>query len=306
MRFPQEVVVQRFLPTYRALLAEALYARDLPQRTIADRIGVTQAQVSKYLAGKLDLDPRLVEDPRVQATVASIADGLAQGTVDAVGALAESLDLIARLQAGGPLADLHQAEMPALAGTGFDATLDPDSLAMQEHRVLTELRAVLRRLLNVPDLAAWIPHVGSNLAQARAGAEDIWDVAALPGRIDVVGQRPQATTEPRFGASQHVATVVLAVMDVDPAHRAALNIAYRPELHDHLDAIGFDGLAFQADYEARRQAVSGALADHAEAHGELPEVLYHEGAFGIEPVAYILAADAQGVLDRTRALLAPG
>lgn len=306
MRFPQEVVVQRFLPTYRALLAKALYERDLPQRTIADRIGVTQAQVSKYLADKIALEPGLAQDPRVLETVETVADGLAEGRLDTVGALAESLDLIARLHASGPLADLHREEMPELAGTGFDATLDPDSLALKEHRVLTELRWVLRRLVTLPGLAAWIPHVGSNLAQARPGAQDLWDVAALPGRIDVVGQSPQATTEPRFGASRHVATVVLAVMDADATHRAALNIAYRSELHDHVEAAGFQALGFQADYEARRQAVADTVADHVAAHDRLPEVLYHEGAFGIEPVAYILGRDAQGVLDRTRALLATG
>ncbi len=305
MRFPQEVVVQRFLPTYRALLAEALYERDLPQRTIADRIGVTQAQVSKYLSSKLEVQARLADDPRVQATVETVADGLADGTLDTVGALAESLSLIARLQAGGPLADLHEAEMPELAGTGFDATLDPDSLAMQEHRVLTELRAVLRRLLDVDGLAGWIPHVGSNLAQARPGAQDTWDVAALPGRIDVVGRRPQATTAPRFGASRHVASVVLAVMDVHEHHRAALNIAYRDELHTLADAAGFAMLAFEPSYEARRQAVSRTVAEHVEARGALPEILYHEGTFGIEPVAYILGPDAQVVLERTRELLSP-
>ncbi|MDX1612629.1 MAG: transcriptional regulator, partial [Candidatus Thermoplasmatota archaeon] len=104
MRFPQEVVVQTFLPTYRALLAEALSEHDLAQATVARLVGVTQAQVSKYLAGKVDREPAIVEDPRVQATVARVASALAGGEMDEVDALGESLALIRRLQNRGPLA----------------------------------------------------------------------------------------------------------------------------------------------------------------------------------------------------------
>ncbi len=301
MRFPQEVVVQAFLPTYRALVARALSERGLSQEAVAELVGVSQAQVSKYLADKVDLEPAIAQDPRVAATVLRVSDGLASGRMDPVSALAASLELIRTLENRGPLCQLHEQRMPALAGTGCDACIDSSSRIMAEHEVLVELRLALRRLLAIPALSTWIPHVGSNLARAMDGAGDLWDIAALPGRIDVVGERPRAATEPAFGGSSHVATVILAVLEVHPGLPAALNIAYREALIEAAGHAGLRAVQFDASYDGRRDEVVDQLR---EAGPKPPDVLYHQGAFGIEPVAYVLGTDALDAVARTRRLLA--
>lgn len=299
MRFPQEVVVEDFLPTYRTLMARRLAEQGLSQDEIAAQIGVSQAQVSKYLGGGMDLVEPIVEDPRVQETVERVCEGLAGGSMDTVSALAESLSLVRRLENRGPICRLHEEQMPALEGTGCDACLDPDSRGMDEHRVIVGLRVAVRRLTTIEGVADWIPHVGSNLAQAIEGAEGIWDVAALPGRINAVGGSAQVRTEPAFGASRHVATIVLAVGDEHPGLRAALNVAYREEIGDAVEALGWTALSFDPSYEGRRERVRERLAEV----GAEPTVLYHEGAFGIEPVAYLLGEDAMVVVQRAQRLI---
>lgn len=302
MRFPQEVVVQTFLPTYRALLARSLSKEGLSQEEIADNVGVTQAQVSKYLGGKLDLEPRIAEDPRVLSTVEEVAAGLAEGRLDVVTALAKSLELIRRLENRGPLCELHAERMPALEGTGCDACIEPSSRVISEHQVLVDLRLALRRLVLVDGFTAWVPHVGSNLAQAIEGAEGPWDVAALPGRIDAVGGTASVTTEPSFGASRHVATVVLAVMQAYPGHRGALNLAYRPEIVEKAQAAGVEHASFDPDYEGRQAEVARRV-EAAGSDQAPPGLLYHEGAFGIEPVAYLVGTDAPSVVERLETLV---
>lgn len=301
MRFPQETVVQDFLPTYRALLAQALSEQGLSQEEIAAAVGVTQAQVSKYLGGHVTHEPRIAEDERVTSTVDEIATGIAEDELDPVMALAKSLELIRRLENRGPLCEMHTERFPALEGTGCDACIDPSSRVLAEHQVLVEIRRALRRLLMIEDIGDWVPHVGSNLAQATEDAQGLWDVGALPGRIDTIGGQPRVTTEPRMGASRHVATVVLAVMDVHPDHRAAMNIAYRSLLIASAQEAGFSAVEFEADYEGRREAVAASVRE-APGH-QAPPVLYHEGAFGIEPVAYVLGHDADHVVDRVKALV---
>jgi predicted fused transcriptional regulator/phosphomethylpyrimidine kinase/predicted transcriptional regulator len=300
VRFPQEVVVDDFLPTYRAMLARELADRGRSQSAIADAIGLSQAQVSKYLADEDGLEGPIASDERVQATAERVAEGLAEGTMDEVAALAESLQLVRRLENRGPICRLHEERMPELAGTGCDACIDPDSRVMAEHRVLVDLRVAVRRLTMLEGFASWVPHVGSNLAQAIEGAEGVWDVAALPGRINVIGGQARVTTEPAFGASRHVATVVLAVLDEHPSLRAAFNVAYSEELVERARERGLATVGFDPAYEGRRQRVRERLADD----GEAPAVLYHEGAFGIEPVAYLLGEDALDVVTRAEGLFA--
>lgn len=299
MRFPQEVVVEDFLPTYRTLLARRLAKTGLSQDEIAAQIGVSQAQVSKYLGGRMDLVEAIAEDPRVEETVERISRGLAEGRMDTVSALAESLALVRRLENRGPICRLHEERMPELAGTGCDACLDPDSRVMNEHRVLVDLRVAVRRLTTIEGIVEWIPHVGSNLAQAIEQAEGIWDVAALPGRINAVGGQAQVRTEPAFGASRHVATVVLAVGDEHPDLRAALNLAYQDEIVPTIESLDWSALPFDASYEGRRERVRERLAQVE----ERPDVLYHEGAFGIEPVAYLLGETAMDVVEKAERLI---
>ncbi|PSG97732.1 transcriptional regulator [Thermoplasmatales archaeon SW_10_69_26] len=300
VRFPQEVVVEAFLPTYRAMVADELADRGLSQAAIADHLGISQAQVSKYLSAD-GLEGAIAADERVQATAREVAEGLAQGTMDEVAALAESLHLVRRLENRGPICRMHEERMPELEGTGCDACIEPDSRVMAEHRVLVDLRVAVRRLTLIEGLADWIPHVGSNLAQAVEGAEGVWDVAALPGRINVIGGQARVTTEPSFGASRHVATVVLAVRDEHPELRAALNVAFREPLVERAREAGLATVGFDASYEARRERVRDRLADTG---AEGPLLLYHEGAFGIEPVAYLLGEDALAVAGRAEQLFA--
>jgi predicted fused transcriptional regulator/phosphomethylpyrimidine kinase/predicted transcriptional regulator len=301
VRFPQEVVVETFLPTYRALLARRMAEAGLSQADIAGKVGVSQAQVSKYLADDHVLAEAIAEDPRVQATADEVAEDLASGAMDEVTAMAESLQLVRRLENRGPLCDLHEERMPALAGTGCDACIEPDGRILAEHQALVDLRLALRRLLGIEDLADWIPHVGSNLAQAVEGAEGPWDVAALPGRINAVDGRARVATEPSFGASRHVATVVLAVTDEHPDQRAALNLAHSEQLLDRAQALDGPLVAFEASYEQRRERLRERLAEHERA----PALLYHEGAFGIEPVAYLVGQDAKHVVEQADTLLEP-
>ena len=49
LQLPSEIGVERFLPTARAMLASELDERGFTQQEIADRLGVTQAAVSKSL-----------------------------------------------------------------------------------------------------------------------------------------------------------------------------------------------------------------------------------------------------------------
>jgi predicted transcriptional regulator len=120
LHLPSEIVVERFLPTARAMLAAELNERGLTQQAIADRLGVTQAAVSKYVSGDPNVEARLAEDARMQRTVERIADGFASGEMDDYEALSELLALVREFEDRGPICELHEEVMPELQGLGCD------------------------------------------------------------------------------------------------------------------------------------------------------------------------------------------
>jgi predicted fused transcriptional regulator/phosphomethylpyrimidine kinase/predicted transcriptional regulator len=297
MRFIEEVVVEEFLPTVRSMLAEALTERGLTQREVAEAIGVSQSAVSKYVHGDVERNGRVLEDERVGELVEEVASGLANGDLSRVGALAEVEVLIRRLERGDLLAVLHEEAMPELEASGREFAIhDPESELRTSERVLASVRGGLRTLERADGVAGLVPAVGSNLVECTPDAGDIGDVAGVPGRLFDVKGRLAVPAEPEFGASEHVASVLLAARTAGGDARAAMNVRYGDDIVTSLRA-DHTTAAFDAEYDDLEAAVDRALAETPGA-----DVLYHTGGYGIEPIVYVLGADAESVARVVRGL----
>jgi predicted fused transcriptional regulator/phosphomethylpyrimidine kinase/predicted transcriptional regulator len=293
---PSELVADRVVPTLRAMLARRLHERGATQQAIADHLGVSQAAVSNYLGG-FEGEPLVAEHPDAQATVDRVARGLDDGDLDGYDALAELIGLVRTLEDRGPVCELHEREMPALRGLGCDLCVrGVDSEAERERAVLASVRTAARRLA-AGDIADLVPNVGTNVGEALPGAADATDVAAIPGRIYTMAGRVEVPANPEFGASKHVATAVLAAASIDPAIRGAVNVATDDALLRRARERGLRTLAFDADYEERGEHLRERFGEAG-----VPDVAYHRGAFGVEPIAYVFGESAVDAADRVVAL----
>jgi len=208
VRFAEEIVVEEFLPTVRSMLAEDLRDRGLTQSEVADLLGISQSAVSKYANGEVERNERVLADERVGNLVARLGEGLAEGTMSRVEALVEIEILIRRLEDRDLIAEIHEAEMPELAGHGGDFNVhDPEGDLRTTERVRSSLRRGLTIVESTSGFSSLIPAVGSNLCECTPDADGIDDVAGVPGRIfDVKGQAT-IPSEPEFGVSEHVASL---------------------------------------------------------------------------------------------------
>ncbi|WP_135667208.1 thiamine-phosphate synthase family protein [Halorhabdus rudnickae] len=294
MRFPSEIVVDRFLPTARAMLARALADRGLTQQEIADHLGVTQAAVSKYVSGDVAVEERFSEDPRLQRAVDRVAAGFADGSMDAYEALGEFLEVVRAFEDRGPICAIHEEQVPSLEGLGCDLCVRGyDESVGTERAVLSAVRKATRLLEDETAMVALVPNVGTNVGMALPDAEDELDVAAVPGRIHAMRGRIDVPANPEFGGSEHVARTILAARSVDPSVRAALNLATEEAVLAAARDRGIDPIEFDAGYDDRRERLVTVFRER----GEVPKVIYHEGAFGIEPITYVFGSDA---VDATR------
>ena len=281
LQLPSEIVVERFLPTARSMLATELDEKGWTQQEIADQLGVTQAAVSKYASGSVTIEERFREDARMQQTIERIADGLAAGEMDEYAVLGELLALVREFEDRGPICAVHEEEMPALQGMGCDLCVRGTDTAVKAERAT-------RLLADSAVVVDAIPNVGMNVGMALPDAEDALDVAAVPGRIHDLRGRVNVPSNPEFGASEHVARTILTAMAVDPSRRAALNLSTDDALLDAAREREIEPLAFDADYEDRDERLEATFRER----GEVPRVIYHSGAFGIEPITYVFGESA--------------
>ena len=299
MQFVEEIVVDEFLPTVRSLLAGELRERGLTQSEVAEVLGISQSAVSKYAHGDVTTNDRIAADDRVTTLVEELADGLAAGDVTPVQALIELEVLIRDLERGGDLlAQLHEEAVPELAdhGAGFRVH-DPESDLRTSERVLSSLRRGLRLLENTSGFTTLIPAVGSNLIACTPDADGVDDVAGVPGRIFDVKGRAMVPSDPEFGVSEHVATVLLAARDHGADAAAAINVRYDPDLLDALLEGGHVAAEFDESDDVA-SSVGAAIEDDPDA-----TVLYQTGGMGIEPLIYVLGPDAEAVAETVRSLL---
>jgi hydroxymethylpyrimidine kinase/phosphomethylpyrimidine kinase len=162
---------------------------------------------------------------------------------------------------------------------------------IERERVLKELQAAAGKLLEsaVGDL---IPEVRSNLGYALPGALDPEEVAAFPGRISQVGERPIICRDPAFGASQHIAGVILETMTCDPGMRSAMNIRYSERTVAACRAKGFEVVILD------REAQTSGIRKVVGADGRVPDILFEKGRMGREPMIHVLGKDPMEVLEK--------
>jgi len=155
--------------------------------------------------------------------------------------------------------------------------------------VLSALEDAVEELSHSMD-AALIPQVGSNIAYALPGARDKDDVAAVQGRIVRLSGQPHPVGTVDFGASDHVARIVLTAMKFDPDIRCAANIRFTPEIIEIIEDLLLETCSFDRGNEPPgTRTMDWGVAFCC--RSGVPDVIFDRGAVGKEPMVRILGQD---------------
>ena len=102
---------------------------------------------------------------------------------------------------------------------------------------------------------------------------------------------------PEFGASSHLASVLLQAKGVDEEKVSILNIR-PPTLDGMVDQGDINYISDELDYKLG-YASKGVLQPH---EGRL-DIVLDEGAFGWEPALYILGPNPMDLVDRAHTII---
>jgi len=175
--------------------------------------------------------------------------------------------------------------------------------------VLERLKKAFKAFKAIPSAYKLIPEIQSNLAEAVIYPLSPQDVAAFPGRIVRVREEVEAVKGPEFGASSHVARIILAANRFDKNIRAAMNIRYKKEWIERLTSSG----VFSIESFSRKEEPTsikekeGSTLDWGvtlvcERLKGVPDLIYDEGDVGKEPVIRVMGKDALDVVNKVTKL----
>lgn len=171
----------------------------------------------------------------------------------------------------------------SLTGTDLDSDQEQKSL-------LKRLEWAVSRI-DVRKLKSKMPAVGMNIACCLDTSRSAAEVAAFPGKVNIVDGKIRHHETPKFGASKHLATMLLDARVHDPDKTAILNI-HPGEDKEKIEQVCED-LDLNLTFSNK-----GDLTPH-----QGIDVVLDEGAFGWEPALYILAHNPLELVDRMHQII---
>jgi hydroxymethylpyrimidine kinase/phosphomethylpyrimidine kinase len=166
------------------------------------------------------------------------------------------------------------------------------------HDVLLNLEEAKSLLEMHPEVAALVPEVGMNIAMAARYAEGVGDVAAIDGRIVRTLCGVRAAGNPKFGCSRHLAKYIIEAIKHDEDKRAAINLKFSEETLKILEKHRLTISSYDRTKEPEEikrvegMTISWGVKEVIKNVGKVPDVIYHRGDLGKEPMIVVLGRDA--------------
>jgi len=282
---------QLYARPLRSRIALALRSKGWSQKRIAEVLGVTQAAVSKLLKD-VDFIKRLkllgIHELEAELLVSYILEFIEKNEPDRAAEVANRYWLL--ITASGDLCNVHiSAGWPYRYCTACMRSVYP-SLSPERGMALADVERAVMLLEASRSAVLLIPEVLSNVVRAVKGAVGPRDVVAVPGRLARIGGRVKARERPAFGASRHLAEVVLA-----SGYDACINIKFDELVARALKSLHVNYVEFSSERYGGSNPAAEAVKDLRE-RGVLARVVVDRGGIGIEPVTYIFGERAKEVV----------
>ena len=284
-----------FLPSMRRRVTLRLRGQGYSQGKIASMLGVTQASVSLYLKPDGPVDPLQAlgvspEDADLYASL--LAEDLKKNPVYALSTL---YSLWSDILGRGAMCSAHRSLYPEL----LQCDVCIKTFGSRETRAGDAIEHVADAVGMVErssEFVSIMPEVSVNIAFAPEGATSAQQIVAIPGRIVRVGGRARSFMRPEYGASTHVANVLLTIMSRDRSIRACMNVRYDQRMRRALRRTKVHALLLEeADVKTDAHMISSLRDALKNADGPI-EAVIDFGAPGLEPATYLFGHDAVEVV----------
>lgn len=176
----------------------------------------------------------------------------------------------------------------------------------QRWRAKEELERAVGELVKLGELLnPHVAEVGTNFALAT----DFGEVFAVKGRIVRYGKTIKPVGPVELNASDHLRRALLKMREFYPEVRAVLNLRYSEKLIKRAEELGLKVSFYDRRKEpdevkrAERGTMEWGIESAVKRLGERPDVIYHLGDWGKEPMILVFGRDAEEVVERIRNLI---
>ena len=147
-----------------------------------------------------------------------------------------------------------------------------------------------------------IPECQTNFVFAKKNPKTIKDVLGISGRLVKSDKDIVTAGEIIYGGSQHVGTAVIKVNKKFPEICSGLNIKYDQKIISKAKKLGFNISRYDRSKEPKKSkqsentSISWGISKSLRA--KPPDIIYHKGDVGKEPMILIFGKDPRDVIKK--------
>ena len=171
---------------------------------------------------------------------------------------------------------------------------------------IKELSDSINYFKQIKNIYKVIPECQTNFVFAKKTPKNTMDVLGISGRLVKSGKEIVTACEIVYGGSQHVGTAVIQVNKKFPEIRSGLNIKYEPKIISKAKKSKLTVLRYDRSKEPKRSkqkensSISWGITNSL--NSKSPDVIYHKGDIGKEPMILIFGKNPNEVIRKVSKL----
>ena len=183
-------------------------------------------------------------------------------------------------------------------GRGFAITENRN-----QDKIAVELNRAILEFVSIKDIYKNIPECQTNFVFSKKHPKSTKDVLGIEGRIVKTGKRVSVAGNLEYGGSKHVATALITMNQKFSEIRSAINLKYTPQIISKLERAKlrvshYDRNKEPTDIKNGGSTIQWGVKSAIIGSKIPPDVIYHRGDVGKEPMIIVFGNTPSHVLER--------
>ena len=171
-------------------------------------------------------------------------------------------------------------------------------------KIEADLAYAISIFSNIKNIHTFIPECQTNFVFSKLCPQSLNDIIGVSGRIVKAGKTIVVAGDLKYGGSRHVGSAVLEMVKKFPKIRSALNIKYDQNLIRKATVKKLSVLSYDRTIEPLKtkikegNTVSWGIQSAIKNTKKIPDVIFHKGEMGKEPMILIFGTNPKDVLTK--------
>ena len=178
-------------------------------------------------------------------------------------------------------------------------------ITSKNDKTQNELKKSIREFVNFDDIYKFVPECQTNFVFAKAKPKTTKHIMGIKGRIVKAGTNVIVAGDLEYGGSKHVATAVVGVSKKFPQIKSALNIKYDEKTIQKCKKNDLVVSSYNRKSEPKKNksSIEWGIKQAIKNSKTPPDVIFHKGDVGKEPMILIFGRAPSNVLSKLRKII---